>query len=108
MKTILFFVVMIASTFSFAGDYSYYVKIGTGYKIDQPKYDTFMINGQEQVFISNYGSPLSARFEAGIEKGAWTVGIAHHSQWFDGWPVNHNDEYYKTELFVDYKFEWKR
>lgn len=98
----LLLILVLLSTNVFAGGYNYYVKIGTGYKFDE---QTLVHNEYDhsQVFeIEN--SPYSARFEIGIETDKWSVGISHHSQWATGFPFNDTGEYYKTELFVDYKF----
>lgn len=73
----------------------YYVKAGIGLKIQET--DIKWYDGS-----SNH--PVAARLEAGKRMGSWTYGISHTSQWFTGWPVNNNNEYQKTELFLDY--EW--
>src|SRR6187431_2510756 len=105
MKYLLLIAVLLSS-FANAGDYSYYVKVGTGYKIQEPDERVIVFMGQEYISQANYGSKVTARFEAGIEKGALTFGVAHHSQWLDGAPFNKDVEYFKTELFIDYKWEW--
>ena len=73
-----------------------YAKVGVGYIVEQPKihWDT----GNDTT------NPISARLEGGCEYGRVTYGLSHHSQWFEGWPVNSNSEPHKTELFIDYKF----
>ena len=72
-----------------------YLKMGAGYKVDQTE-----IHYRD----GSTDHPISARFEAGIEKGSVTYGISHDSQWFTGWPLNDDMEFQKTEIFVDYKF----
>jgi hypothetical protein len=74
-----------------------YVKVGAGYKFNETSIDFY--DGAST-------SPISARIEAGQHNGAWSYGISHHSQWLRGWPVNNNTEYYKTELFIDYEWEF--
>lgn len=75
-----------------------YVKIGAGYKVQE--IDIKFKDGSAT-------HPISARIEAGIKQGDWTYGVSHHSQWFTGKPFNDNMEYSKTELFVDYIWEFK-
>lgn len=96
---VLFFI----SNFACAvNDYNYYLKIGTGYKFDEQKFVRLEHDNSKIFEIEN--SPVSARFEAGIETGNLTFGVSHHSQWATGFPFNKTGEYYKTELFIDYKF----
>ena len=74
-----------------------YFKAGVGYKVQET----------EILYLEGNGNhPISARFEYGIEKGNVSMGISHHSQWLVGFPFNNDGEYQKTELFVDYKFEF--
>lgn len=103
MKHLILICVLISS-FANARDYNYYVKIGTGYKIEEPKYDIVVFDNVEYKVARDYGSKATARFEIGVEKGNLTFGFSHHSQWLEGWPINNEPEYFKTELFVDYKF----
>lgn len=78
-----------------------YLKVGAGYKYHEP--DSAKIDDID-VHL-DYGNALSARIELTFEVDKkWSFGIAHHSQWFDGWPVNDKYEYFKTEVFIDYKF----
>lgn len=72
-----------------------YCKVGTGYKFDEVHVN--WADGGDT-------ARLSARFECGVEDGAISYGVAHHSQWETGRPFNDRDEYYKTEVFIDYKF----
>lgn len=76
-----------------------YLKIGVGYKFHEPGYTTIY---SESVKLA-YGANPTARIELGCELGNLTYGVSHHSQWLDGAPFNNKSEYYKTELFVDYK-----
>lgn len=69
-----------------------YAKVGAGYKFVEYRYSDF-----------KYVSPYSARIEVGVECGNFSFGIAHHSQWATGWPVNNMKEPNKTEVFIDYK-----
>lgn len=79
-----------------------YLKVGTGYKFDEQ--DKINFEGVNYDYINV--SPYSARIETGVECGNLTYGISHHSQWATGFPFNETGEYYKTELFIDYKFSW--
>ena len=79
-----------------------FAKVGAGYKFNEQK--EFVYDGQSFEFYNV--SPYSARFEIGVECENLTYGIAHHSQWATGAPFNNKGEYYKTEIFIDYKFEW--
>jgi curved DNA-binding protein CbpA len=99
-------VALLLSGVANAGDYSYYVKVGAGYKVAEPDHAIFVVDGESRELWLNTGSPISARMEVGIETGSLTFGVAHYSQWFDGWPVNEREENYKTEIFVDYKFSF--
>lgn len=101
MKYLLLICVLISS-FANASDYSYYVKIGTGYKIAEPS--SIVVENSNQHLPVDFGSKVTARFELGVEKDNITFGVSHHSQWLEGWPVNNDSEYFKTELFIDYKF----
>lgn len=74
-----------------------YAKIGAGYKFHEAEMK-WLKGG-----VIADSSPISARGEIGLECEAWSYGVSHHSQWFSGYPFNANGEYYKTELFVDYK-----
>lgn len=89
-------------------DYSnIYFKVGVGHKIQEPDAMT-LDKGEptERTIPATFGDKTTARFELGYEYNRRiTFGVSHHSQWFEGWPVNNNNEYYKTELFVDIKFK---
>jgi hypothetical protein len=78
-----------------------YIKIGSGYKLIETEYVRRPNN--EKVYF-NTGGKLSARIEIGKEKGSWTYGIAHHSQWLSGFPFDDKEELQKTEIFIDYKW----
>lgn len=79
-----------------------YLKVGTGYKFDEQ--NKAVLEGVEYEYTNV--SPYSARIETGVECGNLTYGISHHSQWATGFPFNETGEYYKTEIFLDYKFSW--
>ena len=87
-----------------------FVSIGAGYKIT------------EKLEIRCYGSaakdcgkyklikshPITARFDAGIEYNNWKFGVTHHSQYFQGPPLESlNTEYAKNEIYVDYVWRWE-
>lgn len=94
---------LFVSQFSMAD--TLYVKVGTGYKFDEQKYVRLNMDDSQIYEIQN--SPYSARLEVGIESGALTYGISHHSQWETGFPFNETGEYYKTEVFIDYRIDWE-
>lgn len=79
-----------------------YFKVGAGYKFVEA--DSLTVKGVDHK-VDGW-SPYSARFEIGKQKGAWTYGVSHHSQWLTGAPFNNIKEYHKTEFFVDYKWGW--
>jgi hypothetical protein len=79
-----------------------YAKVGAGYKFIEST--RFTVNNVS--YPTDYHSPYSARFELAIDCTNFTYGIAHHSQWLEGWPVNNHDEYEKTEIFIDFKYEF--
>jgi len=81
-----------------------YFKVGTGYKFDEQTKIRLDRDNSRVYEIAN--SPYSARFETGVECGNLTYGLSHHSQWSTGAPFNKTGEYYKTEIFIDYKFSW--
>ena len=77
------------------------VRIGISYKLKENVIYFSRTDGTR----SDVSSPIGARI------GLWyqystnvTIGIDHHSQWFQGFPFNNEGEYSKTELFVDYTF----
>lgn len=92
---------------SFADCNKAYFKVGAGYKLDE-KTEFIIIDRKTNQRVNFYSTPAkdSARFELAVECTNLTYGIAHHSQWSTGWPFNKVGEPYKTEIFVDYKFEW--
>lgn len=80
-----------------------YATIGAGYKIEEPTH--MQLDGKRVKLYES--SPYSARFEAGIVCNEnLRFGVAHHSQWADGFPFNDKGEPFKTELFVDYTYYW--
>ena len=88
-------IVILAVLLNGCASSGYYAKAGAGVKLHETDI---------QWYDGSSNHPISARLEVGKRKGSWTYGVAHHSQWFTGWPVNGNNEYQKTEIFVDY--EW--
>ena len=102
MKALLIAVLLLTSIQSFADCNKAYFKVGTSYKFMEAEAVTF--HGVDQEIRA--GSKYGARFELAVDCTNLTYGIAHHSQWLDGAPFNHNKEYSKTEFFIDYKFEW--
>ena len=104
MKTVTSRALALLAILSFpatAEDLSAYFKVGTGYKLQETDHIT---RTNDEVIYFATGGKFSARIELGAEKGPWSFGLSHHSQWGTGWPVNDGDEYQKTEIFVDYKF----
>lgn len=86
---------------SFACDQAY-IKIGSGYKFAEREIYFTKKDGTQYKF----SDPISARFEVGMECGAITFGVSHHSQWATGKPFNNEDEPHKSEFFIDYKWEF--
>jgi len=80
-----------------------FAKVGAGYKFRE---STMLVLDGVEYDTTDYNSPYSARVEVGIDCENISFGVAHHSQWADGYPFNDNAEYAKTEIFIDYKFEW--
>jgi hypothetical protein len=78
-----------------------YFKVGAGYQFLRTE-SLIMQDGSKQQLA--HTSPISARIELGVQKGNLSYGIAHHSNWFAGWPVNNDPEFDKSEVFIDYKF----
>lgn len=81
-----------------------YVTIGIGYKFDELRIHFINQNTGEKY---NWRDPYSARIEIGYNlTNNVKFGISHHSQWATGFPFNgQKNEYYKTELFVDFTFK---
>jgi hypothetical protein len=77
-----------------------YLKIGAGFKFQED--DSFMLNGEKHK--KDPISPISARIELGVQKGAWSYGVSHGSQWADGAPFNDRDEPHRSEVFLDYRW----
>lgn len=88
---LLLIVLLLTGCTSLPCDRGNFIRIGAGYKLDENPW----INNSDRARIS-------ARMEAGRRcSGDFSYGIAHHSQWFVGWPIDSQDEYHKTEIFVD-------
>lgn len=79
-----------------------YLKVGTSYKTHSEAYTH--VDGVDYQW-KDHSSPIGARFELGAQKGRFTAGVAHYSQWGNGWPVNNNAESARTEVFIDVKFD---
>lgn len=79
-----------------------YVTVGAGYKVSETEYH-FLV--QHDAYYQK-GHPLTARIDIGLENGDFKYGLSHHSQWIEGWPVNDNGEYEKTEFFIDYTYKF--
>lgn len=101
LLTIIIAIMLVGCASNGEGQYDYcvgYIAVGAAYKFDETP-----------IYGANFEqSPISARIEAGNDCGTFCYGVSHHSNWFEGWPVNSADEYGKTEVFVDYvhKFNW--
>lgn len=81
-----------------------YAKVGIGYKVDEEKITWLSKSGERK----DFNDPITARFELGFEGGAWSYGVSHDSQYFTGAPFNDDPEYSKTELFLDYKYVFRK
>lgn len=79
-----------------------YLKVGASYKTHSES-STYH-NGVTYQW-KDQSSPIGARFELGAQKGNFTTGVAHYSQWGDGWPFNDSAEPSRTEVYIDYKFD---
>lgn len=79
-----------------------YGNIGAGYKFDE--YNSFKTEDGRDMRLLGI-SPISARFEIGVECERVNFGISHHSQWSNGAPFSREDEPNKTEIFIDVKFD---
>ena len=77
---------------------SAYVKTGLGYKFNESavRWDGGATN-----------RPVSVRLELGSEYKNFTYGYSHHSQLLSGPPFNNDKEYFKDEIFIDYKVKLK-
>lgn len=81
---------------------SAYLKIGSGYKFQEPD---LVWTDSKTGKKNKADNPFSARIEVGMEC-VWknvTCGVSHHSQWGQGFPFDNEGEYSKTEVFIDYK-----
>jgi len=76
-----------------------YASIGAGYKFQETTKVT--VNGID--YQTDGQSPVSARFELGVECDKIKFGVAHRSQWLTGAPFNDQREYSVSEVFVEYK-----
>lgn len=98
---VIFSVAMLAGVSAKACD-GVYLKVGTSYKTHSEAYTH--VDGVDYQW-KDHSSPIGARFELGAQKGRFTAGVAHYSQWGNGWPVNNDKEAARTEIFVDVKFD---
>lgn len=94
MKTLLILLSLLLSGCSSTKCFTY-GKVGAGYKFDEA---VIYYNGE------TLHDPISARLEIGKQCERWSYGVSHHSQWFNGKPFNNNNEYHKSEIFIDYTF----
>ena len=72
-----------------------YFKFGLGYKFNEAEVRW------DKGGASN--TPVSARFELATQYKNFTFGYSHHSQLASGAPFNNDGEYFKDEIFIDYK-----
>lgn len=79
-----------------------YLKVGASYKTHSEAHTR--VDGVDYQW-KDHSSPIGARFELGAQKGKFTAGVAHYSQWGDGWPFNDAAEPSRTEIFFDVKFD---
>ena len=86
-----------------ANSWDLYGRVAIGYKIQEP--DHVVYNDQE--LNVSFGGPVSGFFELGYEKGPFSLGLKHDSQPFVGFPVDDDEEYYKTEVFASVKFYFR-
>lgn len=106
MKIILFIAAVSISCTAQSSDifgFYPYIRLGIGYKFQEPDH---VIYNNEKLSVS-FGGKDSALIEAGFERGNFSIGIKHDSQWSTGWPINNREEYYKTEAFLSYKWGGK-
>ena len=77
-----------------------YLKIGVGYKFDEHTI-------YSRATGKKFDDPISARIELGAECfiPELKCGIAHHSQWGTGWPIDDVVEPFKNEVFFDYELK---
>lgn len=109
IQAVLFAVAIIAGLFGISSTAKaecseIYLKVGAGYKFHETEYFTYYTTG-ERIEIQDR-SPISARFESGVECGKVTFGVSHDSQWETGAPFNNKEEIHKSEIFIDYTFSW--
>lgn len=74
-----------------------YVKLGVSYKFNEAevRWDGGATN-----------KPIGARLEIGTKYKNFTFGYSHHSNIQTGFPFNDDKEYFKDELFIDYKVKF--
>jgi hypothetical protein len=103
---ILILVLLFLSNVVSAKCESIYFKAGAGYKFHEMDsivfYDT---EGKPLQTVKFDSEPISARFELAADCDRVVFGVSHHSQYASGWPANEKGEYFKTEIFIDIKFD---
>lgn len=79
-----------------------FVKPRIGYKFEETEVTWFNDQGE-----TNTNHPISCSIDAGIRfmDRKLEVAVSHHSQCFQGFPVNNEAEYSKTEINISY--EWR-
>jgi hypothetical protein len=105
VKSIIFGLIVLCGICDYASaDCSHvYGNIGAGYKFDE--FNRYKNQNGEEMHLLDI-SPISARFEIGVECDRVNFGISHHSQWTNGAPFNRDYEPNKTEIFIDVKFDF--
>lgn len=102
MRAFLIVVLYFLCSCALADCESIYLKIGAGYKFHEMTEVELIKTGQT---VSIKSEPISARIELVTDCNRVSFGLAHHSQYASGWPVNDEGEYHKTEIFIDVKFD---
>lgn len=111
MKKYLIAIVLLLSSATEADEFSIqkhlnktYITIGVGYKFHESRIHYTNQSTGEKYY---WNDPYSARIEVGyVLNDNVKFGVSHHSQWATGFPFHgQKNEYYKTELFVDFTFK---
>lgn len=100
MKVLI--LVLLTLTIGCSSTHKPYVKIGTGYKSQESQID--FGSGIDKSLVYK----ISCQIELGVDYKSFSYGIRHVSQCFVSWPFNNKDEYAKDELFLDYKYIFKK
>ena len=96
------FLIICACDYASADCNRVYAKVGAGYKFAETTKVT--VSGVDYEIDAQ--SPISARFELGVECERFNFGVAHRSQWLEGAPFNDEREYSVSEVFVEYTYYW--